>query len=386
MACNRTAFTSTSHPRYRTTWCQFYRRQHHCRYGNSCDHAHTWADYRGTDRPSWGWTDANPGRQENSCDHANTSADYLGTDRGWTPQILPVAPQIPGGEIVPGWPPADPEPWGPADHHLPGVWSARRPDDRDRCGDVRRHDRQPEVPADNGDDADHAPPAGPGTSVIDEFSRHVYDDDEYDIETCDGQEYGYDIETWGPDYETWWGDDETWWSDDVEDDPGHQVPETFHPPARHEPPKRRPEPAETRVRYVLMCSDDVETIQVMSKCVCPEWVTATQALYRYVPGGDEADHPGNEAAQPGTSPLYSERILYSVGEEDGDEAQDGEEAGDEAADEPCGDKADEPGDEAQDEPGLGYFGDRPQLGAHGFYINYFKFKGAGCPSEHRSLK
>ena len=119
------------------------------------------------------------------------------------------------------------------------------------------------------------------------------------------------------------------------------MPETFHPPARHEPPKRRPEPAETRVR-----------IQVMSKCVCPEWVTATQALYRYVPGGDEADHPGNEAAQPGTSPTYSDRILYSVREEDGDEAQDGEEAGDEAADEPCGDKADEPGDEAQDHGNL----------------------------------
>ena len=351
MACNRTAFTSTSHPRYRTTWCQFYRRQHHCRYGNSCDHAHTWADYRGTDRPSWGWTDANPGRQENSCDHANTWADYLGTDRGWTPQILPVAPQIPGGEIVPGWPPADPEPWGPADHHLPGVWSARRPDDRDRW----RDDCQPEVPADDADDADN----GDDADDADLISRWM--------------RLGGD-------------DDETWWSDDVEDDPGHQVPETFHPPARHEPPKRRPEPAETRVRYVLMCSDDVETIQVMSKCVCPEWVTATQALYRYVPGGDEADHPGNEAAQPGTSPTYSDRILYSVREEDGDEAQDGEEAGDEAADEPCGDKADEPGDEAQDEPGLGYFGDRPQLGAHGFYINYFKFKGAGCPSEHRSLK
>ena len=40
------------HPRFRTQWCEFYNRSHGCRFGDNCNHAHTWYDYRGQ-HPTW---------------------------------------------------------------------------------------------------------------------------------------------------------------------------------------------------------------------------------------------------------------------------------------------------------------------------------------------
>ena len=45
-----------NNPFYKTEWCEFVVRSHGCRFSVAdCKHAHSWADYLGTDIPDWPW-------------------------------------------------------------------------------------------------------------------------------------------------------------------------------------------------------------------------------------------------------------------------------------------------------------------------------------------
>ena len=45
-----------NNPFYKTEWCEFVVRSHGCRFSAAdCKHAHSWADYLGTDIPDWPW-------------------------------------------------------------------------------------------------------------------------------------------------------------------------------------------------------------------------------------------------------------------------------------------------------------------------------------------
>ena len=66
-----------------TKWCQFVYRSHDCRHGDSCDHAHTWAEYNLANAGHWpspGEALDNGPQQIADADHAAENTDAVAGD------------------------------------------------------------------------------------------------------------------------------------------------------------------------------------------------------------------------------------------------------------------------------------------------------------------
>ena len=66
-----------------TKWCQFVYRSHNCYHGDSCDHAHTWAEYNLANAGHWpspGEALDNGPQQIADADHAAENTDAVAGD------------------------------------------------------------------------------------------------------------------------------------------------------------------------------------------------------------------------------------------------------------------------------------------------------------------